>query len=100
VIFITLMEFVEVPHCDFITLEFVGGFSFDGLGGDTPSLSFFSSWHWKYLVGENSLFFWWMADGLLMVVDDTFMPLDQSLDMCMLDISCFIFFLEHFSDFV
>jgi hypothetical protein len=41
-----------------------------------------------------------MVDGLLMVVDATFMPLDHSLDMWMLPISCVIFFLEHLSDFV
>jgi hypothetical protein len=36
-----------------------------------------------------------MFDGLLMVLDATFMPLDQSLDIWMLAISCVIFFLEH-----
>jgi hypothetical protein len=41
-----------------------------------------------------------MVDGLLMVVDATFMPLDHSLDIWMLAISCVIFFLEHPSDLV
>ena len=41
-----------------------------------------------------------MLDGLLMVLDATFMPLDHSLDMWMLSISCVILFLEHPSDYV
>jgi hypothetical protein len=40
-----------------------------------------------------------LVDVLLMIVDATFMPLDHSLDMWILAISCVIIFLEHFSDF-
>jgi hypothetical protein len=41
-----------------------------------------------------------MLDGLLMVLDATFMPLDHSLDKWMHVILWVIFFLEHPNGFV
>jgi hypothetical protein len=40
---------------------------FDGLGGDTPSLSFFSSWHWRPLVDELHFSSWWMVMVLVLL---------------------------------
>jgi hypothetical protein len=49
------VSLVDEVFVIFITFDgvcwwFLG--AFDGLGGDTPSLSFFSSWHWRSLVEE------------------------------------------------
>jgi hypothetical protein len=89
----TLMGFVASSHG-----------AFDRLPGDTPSWSFFFSWHliiWGgYLGGGVSLLFlmdghgWWSYHGF----GATCMPfwlMDHSLDIWMLAISCVIFVLEH-----